>query len=321
MDRIGINPLSAVRLLLVSGLFVVIWLIFGAGTAHAAEPSPVGGSPSQPQPAIGGGLLPSLAAPATSLLIPAQPQTPPVPAVLPAPAPLTDSVSSAVAPVAGLARQVTDTVLALPGSLAAPLSAPVTQLVTDAIQPVSGPVDSLTGSALSLVAPVEQTLIEPPLAGVTVPPAASLPAAARPVANPVSGTAEGAVTSDVARQPATGGPVTVPAAVFPASFPGVAARSDRGPAVIMARPGGPLQGPLPEPVPGGGDPFVLPSPVSGGAGGQGQSGAGYPGPAGQVAVADLSYRFVLPATRGGLGSLFSFVLPGTPEQDTGFSPD
>lgn len=324
MDRIGINPLSAVRLLLVSGLFVVIWLIFGAGSAHAAETTPAGGATGQPQPAAAGGLLPSLAGPLTSFVTPAHPPAPPVPsasapaapaAALPAPvlrnpiatAPLTDAVSSALAPVSGLARQATE---ALPGALTAQIAAPVTQLVTDAIQPVSGPVNSLTGGALSLVPPVEQ-----PLTGVIAPPVASLPASAGAVETPVSGTAEGAVTP---RQPVAGGPVAVPAAFLPASFPVSTARPSQGPAMTMAGQGAPLQDP--SPAPGEGDPLVLPAPVSN-AGSQGQSGAGNPGPAGQRAVADLGYRFVLPVTRDGVGSLFSFVLPGAPAQETGFSPD
>ncbi|UUL75535.1 hypothetical protein NG819_15215 [Pseudarthrobacter sp. Fe7] len=59
----------------------------------------------------------------------------------------------------------------------------------------------------------------------------------------------------------------------------------------------------------------LPSPVSGSAGASGPTGAG------AQAAADLSHRFVLPMTQGGEGSLFSFVLPGPPAQDPGFSPD
>ncbi|WP_442542995.1 hypothetical protein ACSBOX_14075 [Arthrobacter sp. KN11-1C] len=307
MDRVGINPLSAVRLLLVSGLFVVIWLIFGAGSAHAAEISPADGSSSQP--AAAGGLLPSLAGPVTSLLTPAQPPTPTLPSASPVPS-ASDAVSSTVAPVAGLARQLTEAVPALTDAIAAPVVAPVTQLVPDALQPVSGPVNRLTDNVLKIVAPLQQ-----PLTGVIAPPVASLPTAAGAVETPVSGTAEGALPP---RQPATEGSGAVPAATLPASFADSPARGHSSPSFSMAGQGAPLQDP--PPAPGGVDPFEVPAPVSN-AGGQGQSGAGNPGPAGQGAVADLGYRFVLPVTRDGVGSLFSFVLPGAPAQETGFSPD
>ncbi|WAH98149.1 hypothetical protein [Arthrobacter sp. MMS18-M83] len=326
MDRIGINPLSAVRLLLVSGLFVVMWLIFGAGTAQAAESSPATGSLSQPQPAAAGGLLPSLAGPVTSLVTPAHPPAPPVPAAQ-APAllapilqnpvattPVTDAVTPVLAPVAELTKQATQVIPPLPSALTAPI-APVTQLVTDAIQPVSGPANSLTGSALSLLPPLEQPLVQVPLTGVTAPPVTSLPASAGAVETPVSGTAEGALTP---RQPAAGGPAAVPTGSLPASFPLTSTRGHSAPLLSMTGQGSPLQ--RPSPARGGDDPFVLPAPVSN-TGSQGQSGAGNTAPAGQMAVADLGYRFVLPVTRDGVGSVFSFVLPGTPAQETGFSPD
>ncbi|MDQ0213093.1 hypothetical protein [Arthrobacter bambusae] len=324
MDSIVIRPLSAVRLLLISGLFVVIWMIFGAGSAHAAEPPPPSNGPSQNQPAPTAGLLPVLTAPATPPVSAAQPKADPAAATMPAKAAAPAPVSAATAPVLGtlsylattapaVLEQATAPVAGLVDNTVPPVAAPVANLITDTIRLLPGTVATLPGSVLSLVPPVENSP-----SGVSVLPEVSSPGTAGAV---VGGNADVSSPPEDSTPPATHG-ATVhagtqgPAASLPSSFPRSGAPDT---AASMSEAGAPLQ--TPSPIPGGLDPFSLPSPISGGAGSQGQAGAGQPSPAGHLAAADLSYRFVLPMARGGDGSLFSFALPGSPEQEPGFSPD
>ncbi|UUL75610.1 hypothetical protein NG819_15675 [Pseudarthrobacter sp. Fe7] len=390
MDRTNLNIAPALRLLLVGGLFAMFWIIFGAGSAHAAPAPPPGESPHTAT-----GLIPSLTAPVKPLItvqpptepappsstatapVPVPPATAPpsrgtVPASTPAPqatapptfpptpsqgpltalhevtAPITDltgnptdpltapvtelvtgTVQPLVAPLTAPATQlVTGTVQPLlapvtnlAGAAVAPLTAPATQLVTGTVQPLLAPVTNLAGAA---VAPVTGLITGTTLAPVSIGPVSGIPGAAPAATATTNVAAVTASTSPAGADQSTAGE-SRPAAVRGAKAAlsavrsllptGITAGSAPRAAASMNDDGTSPQSParlpseeLPATAP-------VPSPVSGSAGASGPVGAG------AQAAADLSYRFVLPMTGGGEGSLFSFVLPGSTTQDPGFSPD
>ncbi|GAC1383808.1 MAG: hypothetical protein NVSMB43_24430 [Pseudarthrobacter sp.] len=366
MDRTTLNIVPALRLLLVGGLFAVFWIIFGAGSAHAAAPPP--GERSH----TSDGLVPSLTAPVKPLITTIQPRTEPAPPIttaaapIPGPAPTAPPVGGtapAATPVRPATAPVTKVAADTVQPLLAPLTAPVTQLVAGTVQPLLAPVTGLAGAAVApLTAPVTTLVtdtVQPLLAAVTGLAGSVL----TPIANPVdaiTGPVTGLITG-TALAPALAGPVDgtfdgSPAAA--AASPVAPVRASTSPgggghatptvetrrtAVFTARPatftvfhhqfmgivdgsvprgaasmddGGPSPQ-SPSGLPFGNEPATAPvlSTWAGGAGASGPTGSG------AQAAADLSYRFVLPMNQGGEGSLFSFVLPGSPEDDPGFSPD
>ncbi|MEW1808944.1 hypothetical protein [Pseudarthrobacter sp. NPDC080039] len=378
MDRITLNIAPALRLLLVGGMFAVFWIIFGAGSAHAAAPPP------GENPHTADGLVTSLTAPVKPLITAVQPRTEPAPPSTTAPSPVQGPASAArpvggtaapaaapvrpaTAPVTQLVAGTVQPLLApvtdLSGAAVAPLTAPATQLVTGTIQPLLTPVTDLAGAAVTpLTAPATQLVsgtVQPILAPVTGLAGSVLNPIASPV-EAVTGPVTGLITG-TAPVPVSIGPVSVtlngpPAAAASPVAPGTVNTSAGGgehatptvetqpAAVFTAKPGasttvlpllptgladriaarraasmdeGGASRQSPARLPGGHVPATAPapSPVSGSAGAPGPTGAG------AQAAADLSYRFVLPMTQGGDGSLFSFVLPGSTTQDPGFSPD
>jgi hypothetical protein len=363
MDRITLNIVPALRLLLVGGLFAVFWIIFGAGNAHAAA-TPPGESPHTAD-----GLVPSLTAPVKPLVTTVQPRTEPAPRSTPAPAPVpgpaptappvsgpapaATPVRPATAPATQLVADTVQPLLAsvtgLSGAAVAPATAPVTQLVADTVQPFLAPVTGLAGAVVApATAPVTQFV-----AGTVQPLLAPVTNTVDSIIHPVTGLITGPALAPVSIGPVSsipGGPppatATSPVAPVTAStFPGGADRSttmeSRPAAVRNAKPAPSTMVPhlptgltdriaprdpaamdnggaspqSPTRLPGGYVPAPMPSPVSGSSGASGPTGAG------AQAAADYSYRFVLPMAQGGQGSLFSFVLPGSPEDDPAFSPD
>lgn len=361
MDRTTLNIVPALRLVLVGGLFAVFWIIFGAGSAHAAAPPP-GESPHTAD-----GLVMSLTAPAKPLITAVQPRTEPAPGITTAPSPASAArpvggTAPAAAPVrqptAPAAQQVPGTVQPLLASVTnladtvvAPVTAPVTQLVTSTVQPLLAPATNLasavvapltapvpqlvTGTVQPILAPVTNTLDSPtlPVTGLITGPAlapvsigavSGLPGeapggtAASPVASVTASTSLGGAdrSTTVGSRPAAVGRAKAALSTVRSPLPtGIADRIAPSGAASMDDGGASPQSPAR--LPGGQVPARAPvlSPVSGSAGASG------PNDAGSQAAADLSYRFVLPLTGGGDGSLFSFVLPGSTTQDPGFSPD
>lgn len=352
MDRATLNIVPALRLVLIGGLFAVIWIIFGAGSAHAAAPPP-GESPHTAD-----GLVTSLTAPVKPLATAVQPRTEPAPQSTTAPSPVQGPASAtravggtapAATPVrqaaAPVAQLVAGTVQPLPvtaTNLASAVAAPVTAPVAGTVQPLLAPLTELADTALApvtvtvaqlvtgtvqpLLAPVSNTLdsITHPVTGLITRPGLA------PVSiEPVSGLRDGAPPAPANISPGgadrsttvESGPVAVrsaKAALSNAHSPLPTGISDRitphGAAYIDDGGASPQS---PTRLPSGDVPATapVPSPVSRSAGASGPAGAG------AQAAADLSYRFVLPMTQGGDRSLFNFVLPGSATQDTGFSPD
>ncbi|GGI03222.1 hypothetical protein ACFFGR_14380 [Arthrobacter liuii] len=325
MDRTTLNIAPALRLLLVGGLFAMCWIIFGAGSAHASPAPPPGESPHTAD-----GLVTSLTAPVKPLITAVQPRTEPgpqrttTPSTVQGPAKAAQPVGG-TAPAAAPVRQPSAPVAQFVAGTAQPLLAPVTDLADAVVAPGTAPVaQPVAGTAQPLLAPVTG------LAGSVLSP---VDAVTRPVTGLITGTTTAAVTGPISGIPSGAPPATATTAVAPVT----ANTSLRG-----ADPSATVHSPLPTGIadviaPRGGasmdeggaspqSPIRLPgglvpatalvySPVSGSAGASGPTGAG-----GQAA-ADLSYRFILPMTQGGDGSLFSFVLPGPTTQDPGFSPD
>ncbi|MCO4239195.1 hypothetical protein [Pseudarthrobacter raffinosi] len=355
MDRTTRNIVPALRLLLVGGLFAMFWIIFGAGSAHAAAPPPPGESSHTSD-----GLVPSLTAPVKPLITTVQARTEPSQASTAAPAPAPGPASSApplggntpaAAPVrtatvpltdapttvqgpATVIQEVTAPVMGLAGSSVAPLTAPVTELITSTVQPLLGPVTGLAGSSVApLTAPVTELItstVQPLLAPVTglagsflIPVANPVDAITHPVAGLINGTTSAKNSPGGADQSTTVEfrPAAVssanpsPSTVLPRLLTGITDGSAPRGAASMDGGGPSLQSP--SGFPRGNETATAPvlSPVSGGAGASSPTGAG------AQAAGDLSYRFVLPMTQGGEGSLFSFALPGSPDDDPGFSPD
>ncbi|GAC1377446.1 MAG: hypothetical protein NVSMB43_18680 [Pseudarthrobacter sp.] len=365
MDRTTLNIVPALRLVLVGSLFAVFWIIFGAGSAHAAAPPP-GMSPHTAD-----GLVTSLTAPVKPLVTAVQPRTVPAPQSPTAPSPALGPASPArpvggtapaatpvlqpTAPVAQLVAGTVQPLLApvtnLADTVVAPVTAPVTQLVAGTVQPLLAPVTNLADTVVApvtapvtqlvadtaqpLLAPVTNTLDSsthaitglitgPALAPVSIGPISGLPdgvpsaTATTTVAPVTASTSPGGTDQSTAMEsrPATvrGGKAAL-STVLPHLPTAIADRIAARGAASMVDGGASPESPTR--LPSGNMPATapVPSPVSGSAGASGPAGA-----SGQAA-ADLSYRFVLPMTQGGQGSLFSFVLPGSPAQDPGFSPD
>ncbi|GGI01876.1 hypothetical protein ACFFGR_01920 [Arthrobacter liuii] len=332
MDRTTLNIVPALRLVLVGGLFAVFWIIFGAGSAHAAAPPP------GERPHTADGLVTSLTAPVKPLIAAVQPRTEPAPQSPTAPAPAQGPASAGRPVAATLVRQPPAPVTQLVAGTVQPLLAPVTNLADTIVAPVTAPVTQLVaGTVQPLLAPVTNALDSstqavtglitgPTLAPVSIGPiSGGIPGGAPPVtaaspaapvtANTSLGGADRSTTVEF--RPAAvssakpGASTTVLSHLPTAIADGIAARG----AASMDDGGASPQSP--SPLSSGHVPATapVPSPVSGSAGASGPTGAG------AQAAADLSYRFVLPLTGGGDGSLFSFVLPGSTTQDPGFSPD
>ncbi|MHA7299023.1 hypothetical protein [Pseudarthrobacter sp. MDT3-1] len=247
--------------------------------------------------------------------------------VAPLTAPVTELITSTVQPLLG-------PVTGLAGSSVAPLTAPVTELITSTVQPLLGPVTGLAGSSVApLTAPVTELItstVQPLLAPVTglagsflIPVANPVDAITHPVAGLINGTTSAKNSPGGADQSTTVEfrPAAVssanpsPSTVLPRLLTGITDGSAPRGAASMDGGGPSLQSP--SGFPRGNETATAPvlSPVSGGAGASSPTGAG------AQAAGDLSYRFVLPMTQGGEGSLFSFALPGSPDDDPGFSPD
>jgi hypothetical protein len=311
MERMALGPISVLRLLLISGLFAVAWMIFGAGSgsAQAAEPAPSPGQAQSSGQPGDSGLLAPLRAPVAEITTAARPVTGAAGPVSAVTKPLAGTVESAAAAVAPVLRQVSAPVTGVNGALA-PVVAPVTGLVADtvlapvakALDPVTSTVTTLTGSPATRPA-------------VVVPPAATVPPA-KPAASAPGGTSPAGTFLDAAAVPAAHGvlPVAALAALSPAPSGMDKVRSDvpGSPAAMHSVPDAPAGG-TPG-LPGDGGTATVPAPVSFGTGSAAPAGTGH------SAVADLSYRLVLPATRAGAGSSFSFVLPWAPAREPGFSP-
>ncbi|MEW1943680.1 hypothetical protein AB0299_21830, partial [Pseudarthrobacter sp. NPDC080037] len=185
MDRTNLTIAPALRLLLVGGLFAMFWIIFGAGSAHAAPAPPPGESPNTAT-----GLVLSLNATVKPLITTVQPGTEPAPPSSPTPAsvpvpPPTTPPLGVTAPASNPGRQtaapptvapthaqgpttalqdLTNPITGFTGIPAAPLTPPVTELVTSTVQPVVAP---LTAPVTELVSGTVQPLVVPLTAPVT----------------------------------------------------------------------------------------------------------------------------------------------------------
>lgn len=358
MDRATLNIVPALRLVVVGGLFAVIWIILGAGSAHAAAPPP-GESPHTAD-----GLVTSLTAPVKPLITAVQPRTEPATQSTTAFSPI-QAPASAARPVGGTApattpvRQPTAPAAQLVDGTVQPLLSSVTNLVdtavtpvgapvTGAVQPTLAPLTDLTGTAFApITATVAQLVpgtIQPLLAPVTNRlDSITLPVTALitgPTLAPVSIGAVGDLRGRTPSAPATS---TVTASTSSADADRATA-VDSGPVAVRSTKAAlsNARSPLPTSISDRITPLAAAYMDDGGASPQsparlpiehapamapvlspvsGSAGASGQAGAGAQAAADLSDRFVLPMTQGGDGSLFSFVLPGSATQAPGFSPD
>ena len=345
MDRTAINPLCTLRLLLVGGLFAVIWIIFGSGAAHAAESSepppaePVNGSISSLipplKPVIAAVRTPVHPAPQETSIRPAQVSE--KPAVAPS-APAGDllldgTMAKATAPSATLALDaalspasdplldktlvlipVTAPVTHVAEAAVAPVLAPVTLLAAGTVQPLLSPVAEVAGGVLNPVSSVSSSLVGTLTHTVAAP---ASPVLTVPGVTPSSapggvqaGTGASASLATEASAPSQLRRTTANLTASEFAFPVGA-----GAWMTTASTSGDESSPRgPFGTPNHRDPATVPAPVSGSQGSGGSAGPG------QASAADLSYRFMLPVTRNGEGFPFSFVVPKAADPAPGFSP-